>query len=142
MKRIFTQIGRRGAFLTFLALLDLLFGYALLHPHVLMFDSYLPARVWAALWGVTGLVCLIQAFMKWDRIAFTLAIGMKIAWGMLMFRWWIYNGLPLGWISVVIWWGFAATVGVVAGWAEPTNFVTPDPPDFSSLPDSPTEDSV
>ncbi len=131
MKRLLHRIGHRGAFLLFLAVLDVLFGYALLQPHVILFRTILSSTEWSALWLGTGTICLIQAFMKWDRIAFTLAIGLKTAWGMLMLHWWLVQHQPLGWISIIIWWSFAAVIGVVASWPEPVNWVDPEPPDLS-----------
>lgn len=134
MKKLLSRIGRRGSFLLFLAFLDGLFSYALWLPGTLLFPdaSWIPQHVWALIWAGVGVICFTQAFMKEDRIAFSLATGLKIAWGSLMLNWWIFHHIMLGWISVAIWWAFAGTIAIIAGWPEPPSFIRPDPPQVES----------
>ena len=114
------RAGRRGAFLLFLAILDVLYGVALFDPTspAHRFDLFLPYPWWAATWVAIGVVCFIGAFVKKDRWAFTLAATLKFSWGLLYSQIWISQGYPYGWVSMVVWLAFAGVVLIIAGWPE------------------------
>jgi hypothetical protein len=119
------RAGRRGSFLLFLAVLDLLIGYDLYFtaaPQRLL-NLLAPYQTWAFIWVAVGVVCAVQAFMRADRLAFTAAAGIKFAWGALSVQQWLIQGDTRGWVSAIIWLTFAAAVFVVSGWPEP-----PPPP--------------
>jgi hypothetical protein len=69
MMRVFHRIGRRGASLLFLSLLDGVYAVSLLtiphearnNPAIVFPALLLPLPVWAAVWGSVGVVCLVQA---------------------------------------------------------------------------------
>lgn len=117
-------IGRRGAFLLFLAILDFLFGYSILaapSPPVAAhaIDLFLPAEAWAAAWMFVGAICLWQAFVKLDRLAFALAATIKITWGTTMLlSWMLTNSDPRGWVTAVIFVSFGILTGIVSYWPE------------------------
>lgn len=131
LARVIHRIGRRGAALAWFAVLDLIVGVSLLDPRswpkgepaqtayavVLMVAPY---QVWGCIWIGVGLVCAIQAFMARDRLAFAAAITLKIAWGACFLGSWLLFGVYRGWLSVAIWFSFAAFVAILAGWPEST----------------------
>lgn len=121
------HVGRRGAFLAFLAILDLAYGYSLLAttgPQRLV-NLLLPWQVWGWIWIAVGVVCLSGVPVRVDRVQFAVAATVKAAWGLLYVHVWLIQGLPRGWVSVVVWLTFAFTVVVVSGWPEPTRLGEP-----------------
>lgn len=126
--------GRRGAFLIFLAILDMVYAWALYKyatPQEAAVNALLlPWQVWAPIWGSVGLVCLGSAFLKKDRIAFSLAAALKFAWGGVSFIQWMRNLEPNGWLSTVVWVAFSATVLIISSWPEPAPL-----PEHPSLPE-------
>jgi len=122
--------GRRGAFLGFLAVLDLAFGYSLLivprFPGK-SFDFVIPLHAWGWAWIAVGIACVAGIFARQDRVPYTLAAVLKAAWG-LTYAWVWWQGAPNAWISVTVWLSFAVTVMLVAGWPEPVKLTHPDPP--------------
>jgi hypothetical protein len=121
------RVGRRGSFLIFLALLDLLFGYSLLTPAGPQgeVDLYLPEDAWAWIWIGVGVVCLFSAFVKSDRIAFTLAATLLIMWSGLMAIIWHVDRIPRGWVSAVIFFAFGIVCLIVSSWPEPPKIIDP-----------------
>lgn len=120
------RAGRRGAFLAFLAVLDVAYGYSLFVTAAPQraFDLLLPWQAWGIIWMVTGAVCASGIFARRDRLQFTAAAGLKAAWGCLFADIWIEQHYPRGWVSVVVWLAFAATVLIISGWPE-----EPPPPE-------------
>ncbi len=123
--RILARIGRRGAALLFFALLDFVYGFALLTAarpltalHAWM-DAIMPLTAWAACWWAVGLICLIFAFMTSDTAAFMAAVAIKVAWGMPALFGWMSGKVPLGYLAAVIWLAFAAFVYLIAGGIPP-----------------------
>jgi hypothetical protein len=120
-------LGRRGAALLFFGQLDLVVAWSLVDPlssaplkaaptyRVLV--AVAPLWAWALLWAAVGVVCLIQAWRRSDRLAFGLAIMLKVAWALAMFAAWPL-GAPRGWIGGEVWLTLAAFVAVLAGWPE------------------------
>lgn len=119
--RLLVRIGRRGAALLFFALLDAVYGYALLtapqplSPLYAWAESVMPLTLWAAYWWAVGAVCFAFAFAVSDTAAFMAAIALKVVWGGTAFFGWVAGAAPLGYLSAVIWFAFAAFVYLIAG---------------------------
>ena len=124
------RVGRRGAFLLFLAILDFGYGYSLIEVNLrqsLHADLLLPYPAWGIIWLSTGAVCAVGAVLRTgaDRFAFAAAATLKAAWGAVFVRVWLYDRLPRGWVSVIIWLAFAAVVLLVSSWPEPPRRALP-----------------
>lgn len=123
------QVGRRGAALLFFAALDIVYCHALLFPSRRARDSdslqylarILPLWVWAAIWGTVGVLCLVQAFRRKDSLAFSVAIGVKVLWGLVSLFGWLLGGVDRGYVTAAIWLAFAGFVAIIASWPEPIN---------------------
>lgn len=119
-QQLIARIGRRGCALLFFTLLDFVICYSLLTaprplvPFYAWMAQIMPIDVWAACWGIVGAVCLIFAFRLYDTPAFMAAVGLKIVWGMLAFFGWL-AGVDRGYVTAVVWLGFAAFVFLIAG---------------------------
>lgn len=117
------RVGFRGATLSVFALLDI--GYAAVLLTAPSTDSYrflaslLPLPFWAGIWGAIGVLCAVQAWMRFDRIAFTAASLIKVVFGMLHLAGWAFGALPRGWVLAIFFLVFAALVAVISGWSEP-----------------------
>ena len=115
------RIGRRGAALLFFTLLDFVYCFGLLDaprplvPFYAWMNGVLPLAVWALGWGAVGAVCLFYAFRAYDTPAFMAAVALKVAWGLLAFFGWIGGAVARGYVSSVVWLGFAAFVFLIAG---------------------------
>lgn len=121
-------VGRRGACLLFFGVLDLLYALSLwqpvaeskLSPTARFIAGVAPLPWWAALWALVGIICLAgAACARYDRIAFSAAIGIKTLWGGVFLLGWLAGAIERGWVAAVIWLGLACMVGVLAGWPEP-----------------------
>lgn len=118
------RIGRRGAALLFFAELDLIYGYSLAFPPrgipptatTRYFATLLPMDVWAAMWIVTGLACLVCAFLRHDRFAYAAAIAVKVMWGGLALMGFWFADLPP--TAGAIWVSLAGLVWILSGWRE------------------------
>lgn len=126
------QVGRRGIFLLFLALLDAASAYRLAWPDpaVLSNRSYqylasiAPLNAWSVAWFVVAAACLVGAFMTRDAFAFAAAAFLKFLWAAVYVIGWILYDLPQGYFSAVIWAFAAVVVLVISTWPE-----FPEPPE-------------
>lgn len=126
-KGIWRRVGRRGATLLFLACVDFAYAGSLAKPAAetaqlsttRFIAALLPLWVWAAVWGVVGVVCVAGAFTRADRWAFAAAMSLKVLWGVTFMLGWAFAGLDRGWISGIIFAAFAAFTFMVSGWPEP-----------------------
>lgn len=133
MPKPLRRVGRRGASLLFLALLDVVYAFSLVRPQVESERSptlryiadLVPLWTWAGLWLSVGVACLIGAFAHRDRWAFTVAVGLKILWGSTFLFGWLVGGLERGYLSAVVWLAFAALFYLISTWPEGT-VVSPD----------------
>jgi hypothetical protein len=117
---VLQHAGRRGAFLGFLAILDLAYGYSLFSfPRAALqgINIGIPIEAWGWIWIVTGLVCATGIFLRSDRVQYTFAALLKTAWGFL-WAWLWWQGEPNSWASVAVWLSFAMTIVLIAGWPE------------------------
>jgi len=120
-------IGRRGEFLLFLTLLDLLYGLSLLRPAraaqqsptTRFLTEVMPLPVWGGLWLVVGLICLAGAFGRCDRAAYAAAAALKVLWGGMFLIGWAAGVIERGWVGAIIWLAFAFFVVRIASWPEP-----------------------
>jgi hypothetical protein len=128
------RIGRRGAVLAILGAIDLAQAATLVFPTGSLgasyewFGSVAPLISWAFLWAFVGVVCLAHVLRQDDHLAFVLAIGAKILWGIGCFAAWIMSDVTV--LGGILWIAFAGIVGVIAGWAEPTVIVVEDDPEL------------
>lgn len=123
-----SRLGYRGAFLLFLAAIDLLYGWAaMIHPTAesrltsafIWRDRFMPAEAWGSIWVVVGSALLISAFMRQDRIGYALAIALKIGWATVAALGGIIGHVQGAWSAVAIWGGVAGMTILVSGWPEP-----------------------
>lgn len=120
------HIGRRGAFLLFLAMLDLIYAFALAFPTQQATDnsaySFLaliaPLYFWAILWAVCGLTCLYYAFQIKDAPGFAVAMFIKVVWATLFLLGWMFADVERGYLSSAIWGAFAGLTAVIATWPD------------------------
>lgn len=120
------HLGRRGISLLFFGLLDIVYCISLLNPDRVSRQSpflasithLAPLPAWAALWGITGILCLIFASRWNDRIGFAAAIFLKITWATACVFAWLNGGAERGYVSAAIWLALAGFVWVLAGWPE------------------------
>lgn len=124
-KVVTDRIGRRGAALLFFVLLDTVYSIGLLAaprplaPFYAWMNTVAPLTLWAVAWAMVGAICLVYAFRTYDTPAFMAAVALKVAWGMLSLFGWIAGAVDRGYVSTVIWLGFAAFVFLIAGGIPP-----------------------
>lgn len=121
------HVGRRGEFLLFLVLLDILYGLSLANPapelqrsaSTRFLTEVMPLPWWAALWLAVGVVCLAGAFARTDRVPYACAAALKVLWGSMFLIGWLIGAVDRGWVAAVIWLVFAVFVVRIASWPEP-----------------------
>lgn len=124
------DVGRRGAYLLFLSLLDFVIGYGLFQPAPLglsqqvvygPFLDIMPLNVWGWWWLGTGVLAAVAAVWHEARpYAFSAASLIKVAWAIGYLYGWI-EGLPAfsrGYYSAAIFLAFAGLTLTVSGWQE------------------------
>lgn len=144
-QNLWWRIGRRGAFLLFLATLDILYAGSLAHPPkeaarsstVTFVDGVAPLWAWAALWAAVGVVCAVGAFARRDRWAFAAAMTLKVLWGTTFLLGWALLHLDRGWVSAAIFLPFAAVVLLIATWPEPARPAPASPVDVPPTGEAP-----
>lgn len=127
-RRLVRRIGRRGSTLLFLGLLSVLFSISLVNPATTQgsgaasiyrfIDGLVPLTTLAFIWGVVGVVCLYQAFIRQDRIAFSLSSALILGWGVLYASAWLFYGVDRAWVGAVIWLAFGGWIYIVSTWPE------------------------
>jgi hypothetical protein len=122
------RIGRRGAILLILAVIDIAYGMSLVGPAsetlglaaTIWREHYAPLWVWGVGWLVIAAILIVSAFLRNDRFGYAAAIGWKIAWSLTTLASWIVGGVERGWVSSIVWAVVAGMIVVIAGWPEPT----------------------
>lgn len=119
-------VSERGEALLFFGGLDLIYAYGILYPPRPLTDLYawsaqlLPLWFWALLWSGVGVLLLVCAFLpRGDTIAFTAAVMLKIAWGVLALLGWLSGAFDRGYLTAAIWLGAAWLVYRIAGGVPP-----------------------
>ncbi len=124
-------MGRRGYFLLTLALVCATYGWAFVDSsdpvrkaqnaylaQVIPIDSVTTSWwVWAVLWWVTGLVCLVDAFRTDDHLAYGLVASLMAAWAVTN-GWAALEGMPNGVTRAIVWAFIASAVLVISTWPE------------------------
>lgn len=122
-----TKPGNRGSVLLFFGTLDLIYGLSLSAPDeqtrkaplFVWLASIAPIWVWAATWGVVGVICLWEAFQRQDGAGYASAICLKVFWGSVCVGGWLLGGVGRGYVSATIFLGMAWLLWKISGWAEP-----------------------
>lgn len=140
-------MGRRGAVLIVLGLVDFVYGWVrLIHPgpgspappdSLAQLLPFLPPTeavvAWGLAWWVTGVFCVVNAFRLSDRWGFGMAMGIKVTWSAANLVAWI-EGVPNSAAATTVWVLAAWMVFVIAGWPEypPLDEVMAPPPEDGS----------
>jgi PAS domain S-box-containing protein len=78
-----------------------------------------PLPVWAVLWAATAGAVAVGAWSVRDWWAYGSAIAMVTVWSLQsLAAWWPLHVARLGWVSAIIYAGFAGLLLIVAGWRE------------------------
>lgn len=126
-RRLGYQVGRRGAILLILSVIDVSYGASLISPPadslttaaIQWRQHYAPMFVWGVCWLVIGMVLIVSAFRRADAVGYSAAIGWKIVWALTTLASWIFGNVERGWVAAIIWGTFAGMVWVISGWPEP-----------------------
>ena len=126
-KALIRRMGHRGAFLLFLALLDVIYGLSLCaDPGPLKpLNLILPINAWADIWMAIGVFLFTGAFLIKDKYHFAVATLLKFIWAAVFFDAWYIQGFSRGWVQGVIWAAFACVVLVISSWPEAAPFKMP-----------------
>lgn len=123
--RLAHRVGRRGCFLLFLAILDVVIAYSMTPfaavgqlPFFRYADRYLPLQAWAGIWAGVGVICAVQAFARRDHFAFFVAALLKLTWAGLYLAAWTSVDIPRGWVGSVVWLAFGGVTFIIASWPE------------------------
>lgn len=129
MKPLGKRLGRRGATLLTLAIIDFIYGWFFIDPQIHGMLQVAPLYrglrdfaslyFWAGAWWLTGLLCLIFAFRQKDAPGFVAAIIMKIAWVAGLASAWIIWDVKYAWAQAALWATLCGWVTITAGWPEP-----------------------
>lgn len=130
LRRVGQHVGRRGAYLLFLFLLDETVAYSLTQPLPLGISRHLayqpftdlaPLPVWMWAWALTGLLVLAGALLpRVQWVAFPFAALIKTAWAAGYLVGWLsgYVLYSRGYQTAGIFMAFAAVTLIVSGWRE------------------------
>jgi PAS domain S-box-containing protein len=124
--RLLHRIGRRGASLCFIGLLCLVIAASLgfappeqrVTPGYAILAGIVPLAVWAVAWAVTGALCLVQMFMRSDRVAFAAATALLLLYGLVHLISTFTGVNPRGWVAGAVWLAFGGWVALIATWPE------------------------
>ncbi len=127
------HVGRRGVALLTFGVVDLAMSYSLMYKAIFpplvnsvnAIDS-IPggAHVWSPIWLISGIICIAQAFMRVDKVGFTVTSGIKFAWASGLIAVWL-SGLAKGaWVSGLTWAVIAIFIVITAAAPELTEIPT------------------
>lgn len=127
VNRIWSSVGFRGSALLFFAVLDFVIGFSYLYPppeqrqtaSLRYLADLAPLPAWGAVWGAVGVVCLVFAFRRHDKVAFAAAIGIKILWGGIYVGGALVAHLERAYVSAGLWLCIAGFVAIISAWPEP-----------------------
>lgn len=120
-------IGRRGVSLLFFALLSTVYAIFLLlppengefPPTMIFMRQFAPLWAWAILWGISALICWINAFRRNDRLGFAAASATYLLWALLQFGMQVTQVSSRAYVGAVIWLCLAGWVAIISTWPEP-----------------------
>lgn len=76
--------------------------------------------MWATIWAAVGVVLLVGAFIRQDRLAYAAAALLKITWAAVYLIGWVFHDVYRGWAAALVWLLFAAITLIISTWPEPT----------------------
>lgn len=119
------RLGKRGTALVVFATLDVIYGARISvvpgdsrSVYTWLESGWVPLWGWTSIWVGVGLLCACYAMRVDDRPAFSAAIIIKVAWGMLNVIGWATGEVADGWILATIWLAFAVCVGLLSSLPE------------------------
>jgi hypothetical protein len=119
VNKLIHQIGHRGTYLLFLALIDFSFAFVFAKTPQPNTHLFLPLHTWASIWAVTAIAVTVGAFMKkGDRWMFAAGATAKFLFTADLTYAWIKLNTPYGWINTLIWTAFTLLTVSVATWPE------------------------
>jgi MFS family permease len=134
------RIGRRGACLLVFGLVPFMVGLSLCvtpttqdgRPRTApTLELLAPPEFWSYAWMLLGLVVMASAMVPphRQRAGFVLAYSLPLLWGAAFLSSWALGWLTTGWVSGLVYLGYAALVTTISGWEEtPTFIVMQEPP--------------
>lgn len=123
--RAVDRIGYRGAALLFFALVCVIYCFSLsTAPRPLTeawawAEAVAPLRLWGALWGAAGAVCIASAFMLRDGVGFFAMMLISSFWGLLALTGFFWGGVDRGYLTAAIFLPLAGFVYVIAAGLRP-----------------------
>lgn len=122
-----SRLGYRGAFLLFLAAIDVVYGWFLINPtpeqarttQFVWRDHILPSEAWGAIWLTVAAILVVSALMRQDRVGYAAAIALKVGWAFIAAMSGLTGHTQGSWTAVAIWGGFAGLTIMESGRAEP-----------------------
>lgn len=84
--RVTHRIGYRGTTLLLLAFVDLAYGRTFIDPDpgqeqvIRYFAAVLPPWAWAGGWWLTGVACLVSAFIRRDLVGYGLSFALYVGY--------------------------------------------------------------
>jgi hypothetical protein len=140
---VWRRVGRRGATLILLGLIDLTFAYSYLNPGppqyrspaTLFLQTVAPLWFWALLWAGVGVIVLQQAFQDNDKVGYSSAVVLKVLWALLHTGGTLFADLHRGYVVAMLWLVLSGWVYIISTWPEPT-WPEPPPPPVVPRPDS------
>lgn len=125
IRRLGHRLGRRGAFLLFLAGLDVVISISLYAPpdpqppSVSYVAGLAPLWAWGTLWACCAVLCAVNALRRVDRVGYGAAMAVKVLWGLSLAGGALTGHIPRGMFSAAVWLTFAAVVWLISTWPEP-----------------------
>lgn len=114
------HVGHRGAVMAFLTMLDILFGYSLgVEPGPQAnYNLVLSLHAWSLVWFGVGVLLATGISATRDKFHYGIAVALKVAWSIVLLRAWMFEGYARGWVTALIWGGFAVLIFIIASWPE------------------------
>jgi hypothetical protein len=126
LRRLSDSIGRRGAVLIVLAIVDVAYGSAITYARTVQGSDavwwpasqdtllFLPTEGWGWVWVIVGALLLTGVWHRSDRWQYSLASGLKACWACAAFT----SPVQGLWGVVSLYIGFAVVIFIVSGWPE------------------------
>lgn len=129
VRRLRTQLGRRGAILTLKGTIATLYGTGQVTADptgdpagLTLLLKLRPLEFWGWAWVTAGVVALVCAWLpqRRDWPGFLAVWLISVPWAMAyLLAWWPLCESPNGWVPAAIFGAFGAVCLVVIGWDEP-----------------------